>query len=601
MSSQKRKLSDSSTQPFMPSQRIRTLSIEDDMSDVSVVNVFRDFTDRTSGYASATGSIRDSQDEDSPMIVISSDTESDEGNPPVKPKFEKINIRRESRDILIEWKYERTVKHFSGRIYCGDENHEILDDLFETQEPYYKIKSPDPTKYYHVDVRAWNSLGGLLFTITSEKLRICKEIDKNVLLDESRPLRKGYKIYEGYLVGASPKLEKVAIKLVDVMDQDRLHREIENNQKLVCHPNTVLYRKSGKIDGIGGQSVYIVVELCDTETLWELVSKKSLGMDPKDVLKQIMQGLRHIHSNEIAHRDLKPQNILLSQDKKSIKIADFGLSKEIIPNKSKFSKSGREIGTDGWGSPEHYKGNTMSYKSDIYSAGLVFYFTLSDGRHVFGDEEHRWKSMIIDGVVPPLNEINCLNAEMAKDLIKQMISFNADSRPTGDQVLSHPYFWEGNKKLDFLNEVKKYLYSKKADGHREHIKKEIQKKSTIFMHQSIGRQYSKPDWLLIILQRNRSRMTPAALSKLESIANGGSKGITYNLSCPIDLIRFIRNIDEHFQEHKNLATMLKSREDVWNLFYDRFPKLFCVVYNSFSDKMNSASRAIFPRELQSYF
>ncbi|XP_077970975.1 uncharacterized protein LOC144425284 [Styela clava] len=593
MSSQKRKRSDSpSTEPFNPSQRIRTLSIEDEGSDVEI---FRSVTDRTSGYASATESIRDIQEEKPSVIVISSDTESDEDNPPVKLE---INICRELFDIVITWEYQGFVGYFDVQKFCDDEK---LGDRLRTQEPYLRIGSPNPTKYYHVEVRAWNSSGGFSSTITSEKLRICKEIDKNVFLDESRPLRKGYKIYEGYLVGASPKLEKVAIKLLDVVDQDRLHREIENNQKLVCHPNTVLYRKSGKIDGIGGQSVYIVVELCDTETLWELVSNKSLGMDRKDVLKQIMQGLCHIHSKKIAHRDLKPQNILLSQDKKYIKIADFGLSKEIIPNKSTFSKSGREIGTDGWGSPEHYKGNTMSYKSDIYSAGLVFYFTLSIGRHVFGDEEHRWKSMIIDGADPDLSGITGLDAEIAKDLIKQMISFNTDSRLTGDKVTLHPYFWTSNKKLDFLKEVMKYLYpfvlNTKSGGIGEHIIGRIRKDYKLFMNSDPGND--RISWLWTI-QQNLSHMTLKASSELVSIANGGFRGIRYNHSCPIDLIRFIRNIDEHFHQNGNLKTMLKSREDVWNLFYDLFPKLFCVVYNSFSES-SAVVRAVFPTELRNYF
>ncbi|XP_077970974.1 serine/threonine-protein kinase/endoribonuclease IRE1-like [Styela clava] len=596
MSSQERNLPDSSsTEPFNPSQRLSV----DTGSEIKIFGI-RSVAGRTSGNASATGSIRDNQDEKPPVILISSDTESDEDNPLVKPK---INICRESCDILIKWEYQETVEHFDVQIYCDNVKH---GDLLQTQEPYFKIESPNPTKYYHVEVLARNNSRGVSFTIISEKLRICKEIDKNVLLDESRPLREGYPVYEGYLGGASLKLEKVAIKIIHGGNEKTLHREINNNIKLVCHPNTVLYRKSGKIDGIGGQSVYIVVELCDTETLWELVSNKSLGMDRKDVLKQIMQGLCHIHSKKIAHRDLKPQNILLSQDKKIIKIADFGLSKEIIPNKSKFSKSVREIGTDGWGSPEHYKGNTMSYKSDIYSAGLVFYFILSDGKHVFGDKEYLWKPRIIDNADPDLSRITGLDAEITKDLIKKMISFNAGSRLTGDKVTLHPYFWTSNKKLDFLNEVKKYLYpfvlNKKSDGIGEHIIERIRKDSKLFINFNTGN--GKLGWLSTIRQ-NRSYMTPEALFELGYIAKGGFRGIRYDHSCPIHLIRFIRNIDEHFQENMNLATMLKSREAVWELFHDLFPELFCVVYNSLSDGMNSAARAVplvqFPTELQKYF
>nr|XP_039250449.1 serine/threonine-protein kinase/endoribonuclease ire-1-like [Styela clava] len=514
----------------------------------------------------------------------------------------KINICRESCDIVIKWECQGFVEHFNVQKFCDDE---MLGDQLRTEEPYLRIESPDPTKYYHVEVHAWNSSEGFTFTIASEKLRICEEIDKDVLLDESRPLRKGYMVYEGYLGGASQKLEKVAIKLLMGGNEEKLHKEIDNNQKLLSHRNTVLYRKSGKVVGIG-HSVYIVVELCDTDTLYELVLNKTLEMDRKDVLKQITQGLCHIHGNEIAHRDLKPQNILLSQDKKNMKIADFGLSKEIIPNKSKFSKSGREIGTDGWGSPEHYKGNTMSYKSDIYSAGLVFYFILSDGKHVFGDKEYLWKPRIIDNADPLLSGIMGLDAELAKDLIKKMISFKADSRLTGNEVLLHPYFWTSNKKLDFLNEVKKYLYpfilNKKSDAIGEHIIERIRKDSKLFINFNTGN--GKLGWLSTIRQ-NRSYMTPEALFELGYIAKGGFRGIRYDHSCPIHLIRFIRNIDEHFQENMNLATMLKSREAVWELFYDLFPELFCVVYNSLSDGMNSAARAVplvqFPTELQKYF
>lgn len=86
-------------------------------------------------------------------------------------------------------------------------------------------------------------------------------------------------------------------------------------------------------------------------------------------------GLHFLNRNSIDHRDIKPANILLFGNDR-IKIADFGLAKQINKNDNKPQKN-KNIGTIAFMAPEVKKGNPIPFKSDIYSLGLVLYFMLT--------------------------------------------------------------------------------------------------------------------------------------------------------------------------------------------------------------------------------
>ena len=116
----------------------------------------------------------------------------------------------------------------------------------------------------------------------------------------------------------------------------------------------------------------------------------------KTVLKEIASGLNYIHSKKLVHRDIKPENILISSTTPiHIKISDFGLSKETSENQT-FSVSGPYKGTWKWMAPEQFDimGNSSatngvkkkgSCKSDIFSAGLVFFYFVTRGVHPHGE------------------------------------------------------------------------------------------------------------------------------------------------------------------------------------------------------------------------
>ena len=102
---------------------------------------------------------------------------------------------------------------------------------------------------------------------------------------------------------------------------------------------------------------YIALELC-AATLEDFVSKKIKleNLSVKTMLKQATEGLHHLHSLGIVHRDVKPNNLLISlpnsKNEVKVMISDFGLCKQLERGRRSFSKRSGITGTDGWIAPE---------------------------------------------------------------------------------------------------------------------------------------------------------------------------------------------------------------------------------------------------------
>lgn len=121
------------------------------------------------------------------------------------------------------------------------------------------------------------------------------------------------------------------------------------------------------------------MELC-SGTLEDYILGKYDGPKFKneiDMLLQVTQGLDHLHSLKIVHRDMKPTNLLMSLPKDSpepqMKLADFGLSKLLNINQEDFTNSNliNPSGTRGWMAPEAYNQERYDFKVDIWALGLI--------------------------------------------------------------------------------------------------------------------------------------------------------------------------------------------------------------------------------------
>jgi Tol biopolymer transport system component len=182
-------------------------------------------------------------------------------------------------------------------------------------------------------------------------------------------------------------LREVAIKVLptafsrDPDRQRRFEREARAAARL-NHPNIVAVHDVGVHDGIG----FIVTELLEGDTLRQRVNGRPLP--PRKAVEyaiQIASGLAAGHEHGIVHRDIKPDNLFVTQDGR-IKILDFGLAKMIDPDSSDDPSAtltlpgiqpAPVIGTAAYMSPEQAQGRRTDHRSDIFSMGIVLYEMLA--------------------------------------------------------------------------------------------------------------------------------------------------------------------------------------------------------------------------------
>ena len=134
----------------------------------------------------------------------------------------------------------------------------------------------------------------------------------------------------------------------------------------LSHPNVVNVFDVGEDRGL----YYIVMELVEGITLKEYIAKKrKLSVrEATSIAIQVSLGLEAAHSQGIVHRDVKPQNIIISTDGK-VKLSDFGIAKAINSN----TITANVMGSVHYSSPEQVRGGFSDTKSDIYSLGITMY------------------------------------------------------------------------------------------------------------------------------------------------------------------------------------------------------------------------------------
>ncbi len=137
----------------------------------------------------------------------------------------------------------------------------------------------------------------------------------------------------------------------------------------LTHPNIVSIYDVG----VDGNLYYIVMELIQGKTLKEIIVKEKGPLPWKwsiNVSIQIASALEMAHRNNIIHRDIKPHNIIITEDGVA-KVTDFGIAKAV--SNSTITAFGTTIGSVHYFSPEHARGGFTDAKSDLYSLGVVMY------------------------------------------------------------------------------------------------------------------------------------------------------------------------------------------------------------------------------------
>lgn len=170
----------------------------------------------------------------------------------------------------------------------------------------------------------------------------------------------------------------------------------------------------------------------------------------KEILYQMTKGLKYLHDLGIVHRDIKPTNILIhvpnNEDTPSMKLADFGLSKALKSDQRLYSNSNviNPSGTIGWMAPEMYRSDRFDSKADIFPLGINYYYTLTGGRHPFGNDYIVRLMRIRNKERAFLEQRDfkdpyCYDSE-ALDLINSMLNMEPEDRPTATDILKQNFF-----------------------------------------------------------------------------------------------------------------------------------------------------------------
>lgn len=157
---------------------------------------------------------------------------------------------------------------------------------------------------------------------------------------------------------------------------DRFTREARAAAKL-AHINTVAVYDQGSQDTAHGRLVYLVMEMVSGRTLRDLLRERGrlTPAQAVSIMEPVLAALAVAHRAGLVHRDVKPENILLSDDG-VVKVADFGLARA-VGAEATTTQAGVMMGTVAYCSPEQVTRGNADQRSDVYSAGIVLYELLT--------------------------------------------------------------------------------------------------------------------------------------------------------------------------------------------------------------------------------
>jgi len=211
----------------------------------------------------------------------------------------------------------------------------------------------------------------------------------------------------------------------------RFTREAKSVAKLK-HPNILeIYDYSGE----GSEESYIAAELLTGPTLKRFVEDQ--GELPAEVAAcftiQIARALGAAHAEGIVHRDVKPENVLLHENR-ILKLTDFGIA-QMVDSQS-FTATGQILGSPGHMAPEQVEGGDVSDRTDVFSLGTVLYY-LAVGRLPFtGRNPHQVLKRIMDGEYPdPLRVMPSIGHELAAIIDKAMRVDPAERYATAKELI----------------------------------------------------------------------------------------------------------------------------------------------------------------------
>ncbi|KAK4020205.1 hypothetical protein OUZ56_002199 [Daphnia magna] len=249
-------------------------------------------------------------------------------------------------------------------------------------------------------------------------------------------------------------------------------REFRILKELEVHENFIRY--FGREVDQKQEFVYLATELClcSVEDLLDPALEKEISMkkeildelQAKEILRQATKGLNYLHQNNFIHRNIKPNNFLIQEVNKTggsscrfvVKITDFRLTRKRDPSTKEFLSG--SAASQGWEAPEsRNQKKELSTKLDVFILGCFYHYVMialsknevnmTKPRHPFGDSEllrpeniTNKNYSVYEGKLPFVPNSTNEREKQVAELIKLMLKFKEDGRPTLDEVLENKYF-----------------------------------------------------------------------------------------------------------------------------------------------------------------